>query len=141
MTLAESAAIRFARKHTLRHPITEEALDAALIAEELRVIDVPTGLPLEEFRKGKTIGIRADQPASWRLWLKAHALGHYLLHRGDQFNDCDEVRLARQEREADLFAGWLLIGDVWCESVWELAEERGIPVECVQRWLEMARVW
>ncbi len=140
MTIAESLAVGFAHKHCLRHPITESALDEALAAEGFQVIETPADLPVREFRRGKVIGIRADQPSSWRVWLKAHALGHCLLHRGDQDQFSNQVLLRKQEREADLFAGWLLIGDLWCESVWELAEERGVPVECVERWLEMARV-
>lgn len=58
------------------------------------------------------------------------------MHRGDQVHDDDGVKVQRQERQAELFPGWLLIGGAWTEAV---AEERGLPVECVERWLAEVR--
>ncbi len=137
---AHEAAEQFARKHSLCRPVVETVLDRALAAENIEVVDAPADLPVPEVRRGNVIGIRLGESHSWRKWLKAHALGHYLLHRGDQFENCDKLVLARQERQADLFAGWLLIGSArTSQPAWELAEQYGVPTECVEGWLEATR--
>lgn len=104
------------------------------------LIEVGADFPVPEFREGRAIGIRAGQSESWRKWYKAHALGHCLLHRGDQFKDPDGVVTAKQERQADLFAGWLLLAHAWQgETPDEIAEKCGVPQECAQKWAEEVR--
>jgi hypothetical protein len=140
LSLAYRSARRFAKEYNLPFPVDEDSLDDALKAEGLSITEAPVTLPMREFRQGKVIGIRIDQPSRWRLWLKAHALGHYLMHRGDQDKFADGVVVDKQEHQADLFAGYLLIGSCWTgESMGDIASNRGVPHECVERWLEMAR--
>ena len=76
---------------------------------------------------------------SWRRWLKAHALGHHLLHSGNQL----ELPLLVQghwERQVDEFAGWLIFGalpfsvSAGTVDAGILAEWADVPVECVRRW-------
>jgi hypothetical protein len=135
LTIANTRAATFARKHNLPWPVTEAALDAALEAEGLTVVDAPETLPVREFRRGKVIGIRVDQDRRWRFWLKAHALGHYLLHRGDQDEYSDQVILSKQERQADEFAACLLLDGALGYDARAVAARVGVPVECVARWL------
>lgn len=76
---------------------------------------------------------------SWRRWLKAHALGHHLLHSGNQL----EMSLLVQghwERQVEEFAGWLIFGTLPFSvssgnvDAGMLAEWGDVPVECVRRW-------
>ena len=139
MSVAHDAALSFARSHQLPCPITESALDAALGSLGISVIRAPSDLPVREFRRGHIIGIRADQCPPWRLWLKAHALGHFLLHRGDQQCYRDRVIVSKQEQQAEAFAGWLLLGQSWATMApMELAEYCGLPQERVERWTKIA---
>jgi hypothetical protein len=131
------AAQQIRRYYGLRAIVSETALDGVLKNEGLKVIKLPAEFPIPEFLRGHTIGIRSDQSTSWRKWLKAHALGHYLLHRGNQLTSADDVIIAKQERQADLFAGWLLLAHAWQgETPDEIAEKCGVPVERAQWWAQ-----
>jgi len=52
--------------------------------EGLKVIDWPLLPPVEEIKRGMWIGIREGLPSEWRRWDIAHALGHHLMHHGNQ---------------------------------------------------------
>jgi hypothetical protein len=129
-------ALQFAVRYRLRSPVSEPALDRALVRRRIDVIETPADFIFPEFRCGRVIAIRADVPAPWRLWLKAHALGHYLMHRGDQILDAHLIDVPKQERQAEEFAGWLLLGGTWrLMPPWELAEYHDLPEECIRKWL------
>jgi len=52
--------------------------------EGLKVIDWPLLSPVNEVKRGNWIGIREGLSSEWRRWDIAHALGHHLLHHGNQ---------------------------------------------------------
>ncbi len=87
------------------------------------------------------IVVAARETRPWWRWLVAHALGHSVMHAGNQvwLAGRSPLLVGRQEWQADCFAGWLLFGDGWPRvPVWELAEFGGVPAECVARWLDVA---
>ncbi len=134
MTVAHNTALHLLNRYRPRLPFTEPELTRLCCHLGAQVRLLPRQFPLREFRAGRYIGIRRDEPRPWRLWLLAHGLGHYLLHRGDQFS-IDSWWIIKQERQADEFAGWLLLA--WVPFQWEpwrVAEECDVPYECVRRW-------
>ncbi|MHB1131759.1 MAG: ImmA/IrrE family metallo-endopeptidase [Chloroflexota bacterium] len=103
----------------------------------IRIVVAPIELEVREFRRARIIGIRCDQSPPWRFWLKAHGLGHVLMHRGEQAY-MEQATLAKQEYQAEAFAGWLLLGETWQSmAAWELAEYHGLPEERIRNWLGM----
>lgn len=66
--------------------------------EGLRVTDWPLLPPVEEVKVGRSVGVRKGLSSEWRRWNIAHALGHYLLHHGNQL-------LAPSSHEAEARAG------------------------------------
>ena len=141
MSIAREAALRIQKRYRLARPIQETDLDRVLHTLGFRVVEIPVSLPVLEFTWGHTIGIRADQSPRSRLWLKAHALGHCLLHVGDQ-TTLDNWWLRHQERQAEEFAGWLLIGHIKVAAEpWDLADYYDVPQERVQYWLQLVETW
>jgi Zn-dependent peptidase ImmA (M78 family) len=54
--------------------------------EGLKVIDWPLLSPVNEVKRGNWIGIREGLSSEWRRWDIAHALGHHLMHHGNQLS-------------------------------------------------------
>lgn len=113
-------------------------LDALLAAEGL---DVEEGWPftgrVREAYSAGVLGIRAGLPSGWVRWLKAHGLGHHLLHHGNHLYATGTLhRWERQEVEAELFAGTLLLADEPAPlfDLGRLAELGRVPPECVRSW-------
>lgn len=142
-------------------------------SEELEVLVSRLGAEVHEILEGsnikevyfphlEAIAIKPDLHPYERNYLIAHALGHHLLHRGskrDFINLHEEglsgsLELGRQERtrkekEADLFAAYLLIPeerleinlksmeDPHYDPVPELAEEFEVPEELMRKRLEL----
>jgi len=52
--------------------------------EGLTIIDWPLLPPVEEVKVGSKVGLREGLSREWRRWDIAHALGHHLLHHGNQ---------------------------------------------------------
>ena len=69
-----------------RYEQLEYPIDAKDIAarEGLKVIIWPFLAPVEEVKRGGWIGIRAGLSNERRRWNVAHALGHHLMHHGNQ---------------------------------------------------------
>lgn len=107
MSVASQSAIRVLRRYGLRAPLCESDLDTLIARLGCRLVDAPASLAVPEFCWGHFIGVRRGERAYRRTWLKAHALGHYLLHAGDQAA-LSEVVVAQQEHQAEVFAGSLL---------------------------------
>jgi hypothetical protein len=83
------------------------------------------------------LGIRAGLAAGWVRWLKAHGLGHHLVHRGNHLYAEGKLHLwHRQEIEAELFAGELFLADLVGTPLTlnELAAAARVPLECVYSW-------
>jgi len=54
--------------------------------EGLKVIDWPLLSPVNEVKRGEWIGIREGLSSEWRRWDIAYALGHHLMHHGNQLS-------------------------------------------------------
>ena len=52
--------------------------------EGLKITDWPLLPPVEEVKVGRSIALRKGLSSEWRRWDIAHALGHHLLHQGNQ---------------------------------------------------------
>ena len=52
--------------------------------EGLKVIDWPLLSPVNEVKRGKWVGIRKGLSSEQRRWDIAHAIGHHLMHHGNQ---------------------------------------------------------
>ncbi len=92
--------------------------------------------PVKEVKHGRWIGIAEGLERNEQRYLAAHALGHHLLHCGNQlwFRDWQETSVVKQEREADEFAAHILmpapeLARVITLSVWELADYFDVPEE------------
>lgn len=84
---------------------------------------------------GRGIVTSSELSDTERRWTLAHELGHHVLHAGNRFYFNSSAR-DKQERQADLFAGWLLLGDSWeGEEPWDIAEEAQLPEDRIRRWL------
>lgn len=110
-----------------------------LVTERLGLRVEETALPpgLGGLLIDGTILLAADLGAADRRWVWAHELGHAVLHAGDE-RCLDAVATARWERQAELFAGALLLGWPVRGEPWELAEDHGLPGEKVAAWLRQA---
>ena len=93
---------------------------------------------MEEMFLWPCIAVQRGLSQAWRRWVIAHALGHHLLHRGNQlwFRRHDDVMRRRQEVQAEQFAAWLLmpqdeVGRLRSLDLWHFAEYFGVPQECV----------
>ena len=52
--------------------------------EGLKIINWPLLSPIEEVKRGKWVGIREGLSSEQRRWDIAHAIGHHLMHHGNQ---------------------------------------------------------
>lgn len=98
---------------------------------------------LQEMQIDGVIAVANRLDASWRRWVIAHAIGHWVLHPGNHLWMQEHTLLGRRvEREAEEFAGALLVDE--SEALgqglfepWDLAEHFGVPEEMVRnhtRW-------
>jgi len=71
-----------------RYGSFEYPIDIEDVAKEegLKVINWPLLSPVEEIKRGKWIGIMEGLSSEWRRWDIAHALGHHLMHHGNQLS-------------------------------------------------------
>lgn len=145
--------------------------DLYAIAERLgtQVYETLDAKNLKEvyFPELKAIALQPNLPFYQRSYLLAHGLGHHLFHRqGLHRNylhlhikgvfgslELGRIEILRQEREADLFAGYLLIPEAqlnailqeeWVQEsndlIWQLALEFRVPKELMQKRLEFERL-
>ncbi len=83
--------------------------------------------------------LRRGQGRLWERWIKAHILGHFVLHVGDQ-TVLPRSFVTYQEKQANEFAGWFIIGeprDLWQGfplTTWKAAELARVPDYCLARW-------
>jgi Zn-dependent peptidase ImmA (M78 family) len=82
------------------------------------------------------VNSEAGIPIERQIFTVAHELGHLLLHK-DSFDASREEESAEEEREANLFAGVLLLPDDAFRAEWESA--RGLP--WVDRVLHIKRLY
>ena len=81
MIARKKAAELYRRYGRFDYPIDTEGVARK---EGLKVINWPLLPPVEEVKVGRSIGIREGLSKEWRRWDIAHALGHHLLHHGNQ---------------------------------------------------------
>ncbi len=81
MTGIEKAAELHKRYGPFDYPIDAEDIAKR---EGLTVITWPLLPPVEEVKVGRSIAVRNGLSSEWRRWNIAHALGHHVLHHGNQ---------------------------------------------------------
>lgn len=134
MTRAQERGAQLRRELGLQGRVDAEAVANRL---GLEVWSWPFRV-LQEMQVGNAIGVARRLDPSWRRWVIAHAIGHRLLHPGNHlWMQAHSPLGARIEREAEEFAGTLLIDE--CEArehglvhPWEVAEYFGVPEEVVR---------
>ena len=138
MWTARDRALALRAAHGVGGVPSDAQLDRILAAEGLTVeVDWPFGGRVREVYSAGLLGIRAGLPRGWVRWLKGHGLGHHLLHRGNHLYARDGLHLwQRQELEAELFAGALLLPEppLAPATFPELADHAEVPVECIHAW-------
>jgi len=131
-------AVEKAKELHDRYPESSIPVDIEKMAEAegCELIDWPFLKPVKEVKQGRWIGIAHGLDSRERRHLIAHALAHHLLHCGNQlsFHQRWQGEPARQEREAEAFAAYILMPPkelvgVITMSVWELADYFDVPEE------------
>lgn len=107
--------------------------DIDVIYKELKGKTVESRLVID-FDGKATIFIQPDLDNRYEQFLKAHELGHYLLHYqcDISFNYLTRVYKTKIEKEANLFACKLLLNDINIKSVDDInfiIMEKGIPLK------------
>jgi hypothetical protein len=141
----DNQVVEKARELHRYHPGLTFPLDMEDLLHEMgcELIEWPFLSPVKEVKHGRWIGVAAGLDQRERRYLAAHALGHHLLHCGNQlwFRDWQTTSVLRQEREADEFAAHVLIPEKELEKInnpttWEIAEYFGVPEELATLRLE-----
>lgn len=134
MSVARGRAIEVRNRSRLAGYISDEQLSEVLQHYRLQVICHTFRGNATEVLHGLRLWLHQPLERPEKRWLVIHALGHYLLHRGDQFRMPD-LLIDKQEHQAELFAGWLFLADTWQRMpAWELAEYHCLPQERIERW-------
>lgn len=139
MGLAKDRALDLRERFGLRDRVSGRMLDAIVRQLRLEVRIRPLG-GVHEVYLGQCIALNASLTVRDRRWLVPHGLAHHLFDCGNQFS-VDWIRRAKSERRAELFAGWLLMGDPPALSALQLAEFHELPHERVARWLDLREGW
>ena len=125
MLHGKTRAIEVWRSHDLSIPVDLRRLVVEL---DLEVVLFPFKGRVNEMIVDGTIGLRPGLPRPWFRWLVAHAVGHFVLHVGSNFQlePWQWVNRARDEMQAEEFAACLMGGpEGWRHS----AQRLGIPDE------------
>lgn len=112
---------------------TLDYFDIDVIHKELKGKTVESRLIID-FEGHATIFIQSGLNENYERFLKAHELGHYLLHyKCDiSFNYLTRVYKTKIEKEANAFACKLLMSDIDIkqeENIEFLVMEKGIPLK------------
>ena len=116
---------------------TDEDLQRILCCLQVDTAERELPRELAELLTNDVLILRPHLPHDCRRWAIAHAIGHLLAHAGSQIQ-LPDVLTCRQERQADVFAGFLLIGLPCLEdsnSIFEVAEAACVPPERVAQWI------
>lgn len=136
----DSQAVEKARNLHRRYPGLTFPLDMErlVMAEGCELVEWPFLSPVKEVKHGRWIGIAAGLGQQERRYLTAHALGHHLLHCGNQlwFRGSHKATVLKQEREADEFAAHVLMPEAELDKLgdlvtWDMADCFGVPEELV----------
>ncbi len=138
----ENQAVEKAKTVLRRYPELSFPIDIEKVValENCELVEWPFLLPVKEVKQGRWIGIAKGLNPKEIRYLAAHALGHHLMHCGNQlsFYDWHKTSLLKQEREADEFAAHLLIPQAELKrlghlNTWEIADYFGVPEELVRQ--------
>ena len=144
----ENQAVEKAKELLRRYPGLSFPVDMEkLVAMEgCELVEWPFLFPVREVKHGRWIGVAKGLSPKEIRYLAAHALGHHLLHCGNQlwFQEWQQTSLLKQEREADEFAAHILIPETELIrlgnlNTWEIADRFGVSENLVhQRITEFA---
>lgn len=132
----ENQVVEKAKDLLRRYPESSFPLDMerVLAAEGCELVEWPFLYPVREVKQGRWIGVAKGLRPEETRYLAAHALGHHLLHCGNQlwFREWQQTSLPRQEREADEFAAHILMPEAELRRLgnlnpWEMADHFGVP--------------
>ena len=93
---------------------------------------------IHEAKVGWLIGVAEGRSQRERRWDVAHAIGHHVLHPGNQLWLKSQTLLAEpHERQAEAFAYGLLVDETEAlreglTEAWQVAEYFGVPEEMVR---------
>ena len=130
------------RELVARYPRLPCPVDIEQLAADqgCEIIEWPFLGPVTEVKRGKWIGVALGLTVPERRFLIAHALGHDMLHCGNQlaFRLWRDLERRRQDREADEFAARVFVPDDELVNMIglpsrEMAECFGVPDELVVR--------
>lgn len=116
----------------------DKDLRRVLEGVELELVEQPLPTGTAEILKPGILIIAANLPRAERRWAIAHGLGHHILDHGGDQTALDQIWRWHQEREADIFAGFLLFGITLVgesQSVYDLALRSSIPLHHILQWL------
>jgi hypothetical protein len=108
-------ALALRDRHAISGVATEAELDRVLASCGVeRIPDQPLAGRVKGLLVGRTLVLAAGLSGGWRCAVKAHELGHFLLHRGGGHFYLLEpsARMLQRaaEREAHVFGGALVLG-------------------------------
>ena len=113
-------------------------------SQGLQVVSWDLEGEVQEVKFKTWIAVRRQAPEPWKRFLVAHAVGHHLLHAGNQlaFRRLMIGGDTKQERQADEFAWYLLTDELGLARVasgpgasGKVACNFGIPEEIAFRFL------
>jgi len=116
-------------------------VDFELAAHVLDLRIEPWPFPSDEVHEakvGRWIGVAEGRSEQERRWDVAHAIGHHVLHPGNQLWLRSQTLLAEpNERQAEDFAYGLLVDEAEAlgeglTEAWQLAEYFGVPEAMVR---------
>lgn len=135
----QEVALTLRSQHGIRGILGDCSLDDIMSGAGLSVEQRTFRSGLAEVVVDQTVVLGSGLTHPWQRWLKAHALGHNLLHAGNQV-EMPALMAGQQERQAEEFAGWLIFGPLpfglrECTIDARILAEWGeVPVECVRHW-------
>lgn len=137
MSIAKEAALDLREFFVIRGTLSDERLDGVLVDFGIELVLVDNSYRFREVLNGSLLILNRHTTRPWRRWLKGHALGHFLLHRGNQLEYQNTWLIAKQENQAEEFCGWFFLADCWrAMPVWELAEYATLPEPRIRMWLQ-----
>ena len=131
-----AVALALRDRHKIRGLATEADIDRVIDSFGIeRAPDQPLVGRIRGMLLGGALVLNRSLTEGWRRAVKAHELGHYLLHRGSHFYISESnarMVLKQAEREAHVFAGALLLGSLDNEDYdarLHAAFDEGVPIE------------
>ncbi len=143
MPRTTSLAGEVRRHYGVRGALSDDVLDQALAASFVRVIETPLAGRVREMCYDRCIVIRPGLPRDLRRWLICHAYWHIMLGFANHayLDEFDPVLRRRDERDAEKFAGWLLLGEHLPRSEpWATAAAYDVPEDRLRRWYGLVNV-